>query len=382
MSTSSVIELPQNFGVDFLELAKRQSGKFGQWVLRALFASPKFVDRIGFRARLDPVEPVLTPTASTVASERWIAQCMCNKDTGLTLLETKSPFARVNMEFDSVVTSIAFIHSRGVLVVGLLSGDIEVYNIISATEIKAIYRLDLEYTFPVHVAAGSGNSTFQAILGKGKCVLDFDTIAVVSGNTQVAPTAVDLIQNDIVSCDVLRCSRLLASVSVSGDVVVTCLDSHTSMGFKGTSEPLKCAWEQTTGHLFIFDKSGGVWDCSWNNGLTGVASVPTAYTVRAGTEPSSISRVDSIERVDPHVVDTKFGLIATVIDCELFIYKLVKHTNVALDISTPVTQFTLEKRVKFGSDETPAGVAVLSQNRVAVVFHNTTQKYKLSFTEI
>lgn len=390
--SSSVIELPPNYGVNFIELVKRQSGKLGQYLLGVLFAAPTLIDRVWFRAKLDPVEPILPPKPCTVSCDRWTAVSVLNQDTGVTLLETRTPFARVQLEFSSVVTTVAFVHSRGVLLVGLLSGEIEVYNVVSPIEIKAVYKAHLKDTFPIQAVSVHNSATFEVILGKGKCALEFDLIATISGNTQVDPMIVDLIQNDVVSCDVLKISRLLASVSPNGYTVVTDLDSHTCINFnclslgssKQQSNIVKCAWDQTNGHLLLIDESGNLINCSWSNGLSGVASVPTADTVSSGSRPSTCQYVTGVEQVDPNMIDLKNGILATIVKNELIVYKDAASKAAApnLSISPRALTFGLVKRMQLGTDEQACGVSILNANRIASIFPGASQKYRVAFTDI
>ena len=386
MTSSRKIELPTNFGITYLEAAKSQSGKLVSLLLDTFMRSISFLERLSLRTKLDEYlgiglrsnSPICF--ATSVASSH-VAACNIGSDKTLSIGKVSELSICSNMiDFESPISCFKFINTPSVvnsslLVVGLVNGDLHVYKISDAGN-KLVYRMKIPgNNFAVGITSGSDKSyRFQVVLSKGKCVLDFDTVAVVSGNVgdDLSTCAViDLIhQTSVVDCDVLADESFLATVSADGRIVVTDMHSGNCCKFKTSLNGsfLRLFWDQSTGHLLVIDeKEGKMVDYSWSNGLVGVATRPNREILARGHAPENRQKVCLETNVNSKCIDFRKNILVTVVGDDLHVYKK-STTDRLYPISQLAPAFVHEKQTNIHSSrETIRGVAVLNHKKALLV---------------
>ena len=381
------IELPTNYGMTYLELSKSKSGKFICLLLDMFLRSVSFIERLSLRTLLDryvsprstpkPCAPKTdSPVRTSSSSNQHVAVSSPYNDTSIVIGKLSDLNVSTSVEFSSHVSCFSFIQTptvmvASILVVGLVSGDLEVYKV-SDTGNKLVYRMKLpEGTHAVGISHGSGKSyRFQVLLSMGKCVLDFDTVAVVSGNSDdYTCTVVDLIhQSPMIDCDVLTDESLLASLSADGRVVVTDLDSGNSVRFTCNFEsPSRILWDQATGHLLVADeKSGRIMDFSWSNGLVGVATRPNRDMIERGIVPENVHKFSSEINVNTKCMDMWKNTIVSVYDNDLHVYTK-SETESGYPISQLNPHYVHEKQTHVGTNrEVIVGVIIVSKRKIVM----------------
>ena len=378
---SSRIELPTTFGITYLELAKTKSGKFVSLLLDMFLRSMSIVERLSFRTLLDRHVDVTRyiPTTRTSASATHVAACTPFLDAFITVGKL-SELTTLCLEFGSKVTCFTFINtpsvlSSSILAVGLVNGDLEVYKINDAGH-KLVYKLQLpNKTHAVSISKGSdkGGRRFQVVLSKGRCILDFDTVAVVSGNTdENACTVVEVIhQSTIIDSDVLAEESILATLSDDGRIVVTDMDTGNKVKFEAKSvhdaSPSRVLWDQSNGHLLVIDdKSGSITDYSWSNGLVGVATRPTHEVLASGIRPENKHEALKDFQVNPKCFDFNNNMVVSVVDNDLHVYSKSEPDQL-YPISPMVHKFVHEKQTHVATNgETISGITIVSGKKVLI----------------
>jgi hypothetical protein len=276
--SKNVIELPPNYGLNYLDLAVREFGRIGSLILKGIFHSFDVFDRLNVRSVLDSygVSRSYKSRVMTISSQSHVAVCKLYHDESVLISvnpnSTSLSTCNFTITMSHKISCIRFLNipnilgSASLLVIGTTSGLIEV-NKISGCEAKVLYRTKLGGSnYPVGMTGGN-SSRFQIVLALGKCFLDFDLVSVVSGNVaESTPLVVDLVHpGHIVDCDSF--GSIIASISSDGRIVVTDIDSGSYVSFNTVhANPKRLLWNHDNGHLLVGDNDGKLLDYSWSNG--------------------------------------------------------------------------------------------------------------------
>lgn len=392
------IELPTTFGVSYLELAKSKSGKFVSFLLDLFLRSISFVERLSLRTLLDHHMTLgtshvpMSPRTSTSSSHVHVATSNLFLDSVITLAKL-ADLSTSCLELGAKVSCFAFINtpsvlSSSILVVGLVNGDLEAYKINDSGN-KLVYKLELPNNcFAVSISKGSDKSRrFQVVLSKGRCILDFDTVSVVSGNPDPNACAVIEVihQHMIIDSDVLAEESLLATLSADGRIVITDMNTGNKVKFvaKNSLNPNRIIWDQSNGHLLVFDeKTGRITDFSWSNGLVGVATRPTHEVVARGVCPENVHEVSDEFHVNTNCVDFNNNMIVSIVDNDLHVYSK-SNPDKHYPISPLVHKFVHEKQTHVSTNrETITGISIVSAKKVVVACRSDGAKTSHRFRSI
>ena len=366
MTVLKRVELPSNFGVNVLNLNKVKGGRINDLLSRVL--NPfNVANRLQFRSAVD-----IGGLAETVSLTNPIAVSPDGKLTAFAHKNQIHLFSQVGsyiLEQAHQVTCLGFVAGK-VLVTGNDDGDVEVFILTVKEpifEAKCVYKFSCgrdSGIFPILIASDEHESTFQVVLSRGKCMLVFDTIACISGNTDestVAPAIVDLLQQQPVT-DGDCMSGLLATIALNS-VFVTNTASHKAISFNIES-PTRCLWASDIGHLFIVTQAGEVLDCAWSDGLIGVSTFPKAIN----SKPASIENTGLV--VDPELVDIGQNKLVTISNGDLFVYQRKQAGNERQYPVSPISsEFLLDKQlpIRINPGEEVAALCLCDMNTVCVI---------------
>lgn len=381
MTALKRVELPSNFGVNVFNMNKLKGGKFSEIIYR--FLNPfNVLSRLKFRAAVDigalhEIPSQLNPLA---ASKNGSLVAYADKN----LVRIFSQLGSYTLEGKHAITCLGFITDR-VLVTGNINGDIEVFNLTVSDpiyEAKCVYKFNCgseQGIIPVLVASDRNETTFQVVLNRGKCMLIFDTIACVSGNTdesEVSPTIVDLLQDQpVIDGDCLN--DILATVSLSS-VFITDSRTHKAVSFN-IEAPARCIWASDIGHLFIINQEGEVIDCAWSEGLVGVSTFPKSIK----SKPASVERAGLV--VDPQIVDIRENRLVTVENNDLFVYSRKQTGNdKQYPVSPIVSEFDIEKQlpIRINPGEEVVSVRICDAKTVCVITRGAENRLRAEYVQI
>jgi hypothetical protein len=371
------VEVPPNFGVNVFDMNRLKGGKVNEFLSRIL--NPfSVVSRLQFRAAVD-ISGIsdLIPRRLTVARGALVASAMIGADQVVTICAGEQTFS---LKFENAVSCIGFVGDR-LLLTGTVLGDIELWylNLTEGiNEAKCVYRFHCGSSL-FAVLLGSNDHTFQVILNRGKCMLVFDTVACVSGNTDesaTAPVIVDLLQPPPLT-DAESFDALIATVSLTS-VTVTDTAEHRSVSwdFEGACRSF---WAPIIGHLFLVTENGEVVDCAWSDGLVGVSTVLKAI----GGKPASVERTGLV--VNPQLVDFKEKSFVTVNDNDLSIYSIKTGASGRFPISPIVTEFQIEKQVPIrfnAAEENVVAVKILGNKSCAILVEGPRNKIRAIYVPL
>jgi hypothetical protein len=375
MSRFNRVEVPPNFGVNLLNLQRIRHGRISE-IVASLLNPFNVVSRIKFRAAVDVngLSEITEPYPLTQSLGSLVAFAKVGSDSSVSITSQYSGMINHLLPLTGTVSCFTFIGPE-MLLTGTTSGDIELWRI-SNEDAKCLYKFNSGPVFPVHLASCCGeDSFFAAILSKGKCMLVFDTIACVSGNTDEAlfsPVIVDLLQSQyILDCSVFN--SLVSSVNGSS-VHSTDLKSHTSASWNLPVECSKVFWAPSIGHLFAVAVDGSVIDCSWSNGLVGVSTMPSTNSA-----PSSVEKTSLL--VNPSLVDLKHSILVTIIDNNLLVYSLKSSGNGQFPTFPIITEFLLDKQVPVNLnnalEETVAGITINDHKSCSIIISDPTSNIRV-----
>lgn len=368
------VEVAPNFGVNVFDLNRLKGGKLNEIFSRIL--NPFSVtSRLQFRSAVDMGGLAeLQPVRKSVARGSLAASAVVGADQSLTIFSGTKSFS---LQLDSAISCFGFVSDR-VVVTGTLSGEILLWLINIAegiNEAKCVYRFSCGSSlFPI--LTGAGEETFQVVLNRGKCMLVFDTVACVSGNTDestVAPVIVDLLQQQPL-IDSSCFGSLLATVSPTS-VTVTDSAEHRAVTWDLES-CLRSFWAPSIGHLFVVTEAGDVVDCAWSNGLVGVSTVPK--TVQG--KPSSIEKTGLV--VNPKVVDFRERVCVSVHNNDLFVYSMKSSQSGQFPIAPIVTEFQIDKQVPIklnSAEDEVVGLEILANRTCAVLIEGPGNKIRTAY---
>ena len=375
MAVLTRVELPPTFGVNVLDLGRFKGGRIGETLSRIL--NPfNVLSRLQFRATVDSGTPpeVSESNRRVVSCGSLVAYADIAMDSAVHVFSQAGAF---KLELKDTVTCIGFAADR-VLVTGTVTGGIEVWFLTIKDpifEAKCVYKINCggPNIVPTLITSDIQGQIFQVVLNKGKCMLLFDSIACISGNTDeasVAPVIVDLLQQrPIVDGDCMQ--FFLATLSLTS-VTVTDVASHKAISFD-VEMPLRCAWASDIGHLFIVNEAGEVIDCAWSDGLVDVSSFPRTVNGR----PSSVEKTGLI--VDPDRFDIKDNKIVTVENGEILVYSRRQAGNEKqFPVSPIVCEFALDKQlpVRMSPGDAIIAVRMPDTRSVCVVVRDTNNRVR------
>lgn len=367
MAEINRVEVPPNFGINVLNLQRLRLGKFSEYL--ADFLNPfNVANRVRFRASVDiKGSSDIIPYQKTESQSNITTFANIGIDSFVSIL-TESSFHRLPLT--NIVSCFTFV-GPDLLLTGTTGADIELWRILPE-EAKCLYKFKSS-AFPVHFS--SSENSFIAILNRGKCMLVFDKISCVSGNTDEAlfsPVIVDLLQNQ----PILHCTSfqsLVASVNGSS-IYTTDTSNHASASWNLPEDCCKIFSLRSIGHLLAITLDGSVLDCAWSNGLVGVSTKPSAITA-----PTSIERTTLV--VNPKLVDCKHSKIVTIIGKDLLVYSLKNYGSKDSPTFPIVTEFFLEKQVPVNLDismgESAVGISISDSTASVIVIENSDMNLRI-----
>lgn len=371
------VELPNNFGVDLLRFGSENLGRIFSFLSDSLVASFSVPSRLMLRAMVD-VNPVVevVHTSQVRSFHGVVANAVIGRDSMIRLFRESGQDV---LEFGSTVTCFHFIavaNPSAMLAVGLLGGFVEVWKL--TEEMKCVFRFDLGKSnmFPLLISADDTSELVHVVPNRGKVMLAFDAVAMLSGNSGISPVLVDLIQPNPLQSS--ASFRSIIATSNSTSIVLSDAQTHhsQSLPFEGCSRTF---WTKETGHLIIVRSDGTLFDASWANGLVGVATIPTADSLVKGSH--SLENLGIA--VNSNIVDCNHGILATVKEDVLEVYML-RHSSNRIPVSQPVSKFEFikEEQLHTRADEDVVSVTVVSRSRCAIVLQSEAGQLRVDYIHI
>ena len=374
MISLSRVEVPPNFGVNLVNLNRIRNGKILEIASRVL--NPfGVVDRIGFRASIDAAGlSDISPRVMTTSRGSLVATAAVGVDASVSISMNNTMY---KLSLGAIVSCIGFIGDH-LLVTGCVNGDLEAWQITvgkdGVHEAKCLYKFNCgkANAYPLFITANQ--EAFQVILNRGKAMLVFDTVAVVSGNTDesvFSPVIIDLLQSrPVLDCAIF--DSLVASLNPAS-VTVTDTLTHKAVSWE-VIDGERCFWSETVGHLFIVTQNGDLVDAAWSNGLVGVSTIPNSRSIASGNKPVSVERTGL--SLNPLLVDIRDSFLVTVKGDDLVLYSIKSSRNPQFPISSIVTEFQLEKQVPIqtnANDQEVIIAARLCEKRTCAVLIQNQQ---------